>query len=199
MFLSSTKKEFVMQVYELKGELRSEFGKKANKAVRKQELVPCELYGAEENMHFTVSEKELTKSINTPNTYIFKLNIAGKEVEAVIREVQFHPVSDRVLHADFLLVQADKPVAVEIPVRLDGFAKGVQAGGKLSIIIRRLKVKGLSKDLPDVLPIEVSELGLGQSIKVSALSFPGIELLNAKSAVVAQVKLTRAARAAMNA
>lgn len=188
-----------MQVYELKGELRSEFGKKANKAVRKLELVPCELYGGEDNMHFTVSEKAINKAINTPNTYIFKLNVAGKEVEAVIREVQFHPVSDRVLHADFFLVQEGKAVTVEVPVRLDGFAKGVQEGGKLSIIIRRLKVKGLSTDLPDVLPIVVTDLGLGQSVKVKDLSHPGVEILNAKSAVVCQVKLTRAARAALNA
>ena len=188
-----------MQVYDLNGELRNEFGKKANKALRKEELVPCELYGGEENMHFTVSEKEIMKSICTPSTYIFKLNISGKEVKAVIREVQFHPVSDRVLHADFFLVQDDKAVTVEVPVKLEGFAKGVQAGGKLSIVIRRLKIKGMVNDLPDVLPIDVTELGLGQSVKVEALDFPGVEVLNAKSAVVAQVKLTRAARAAMNA
>lgn len=188
-----------MQVYELNGELRSDFGKKANKALRKQELVPCELYGGEENIHFTVTEKQILKSICTPNVYIFKLKIAGKEVEAVIREVQFHPVSDKILHADFFLVQAGKLVTVEIPVKLDGFAKGVQAGGKLSVIIRKLKVKALSENLPDVFPIDVTELGLGQSIKVSSLSCEGVEILNAQSAVVAQVKLTRAARAAMNA
>jgi large subunit ribosomal protein L25 len=188
-----------MQVYELNGELRSDFGKKANKALRKVELVPCELYGGGENIHFSVTEKAIMKSICTPNVYIFKLNISGKQVDAVIREIQFHPVSDRILHADFFLVQDGKPVTVEIPVRLDGFAKGVQAGGKLSIIIRKLKVKALAKDLPDVLPVEVTELGLGNSVKVSSLSYPGVEILNAKSAVVAQVKLTRAARAAMNA
>ncbi len=188
-----------MQVYELNGELRSDFGKKANKALRREELVPCELYGGEENMHFTVSEKQIMKSICTPNVYIFKLNIAGKQVDAVIREVQFHPVSDRILHSDFFLVQAGKPVTVEIPVKLEGFAKGVQAGGKLSVIIRKLKVKGLSENLPDVLPVEVTELDLGHSVKVSSLSYEGIEILNAPSAVVAQVKLTRAARAAMNA
>lgn len=186
-----------MQVYELKGELRSDFGKKATKAIRKEEKVPCELYGGEENTHFVVSEKEIMKSICTPNTYIFKLNISGKEIKAVIREVQFHPVTDRILHADFFLAQEDKPVTVEIPVRLDGFAKGVQAGGKLAVVIRRLKVKGLVNNLPDILPIDVTNLGLGQSIKIESLKFEGLELLNAKSAVVAQVKLTRAARAAM--
>lgn len=186
-----------MQVYELNGELRSDFGKKANKALRKVELVPCELYGGESNMHFAVSEKAIMKSICTPNVYIFKLNISGKQVEAVIREVQYHPVSDKILHADFLLVQDGRAVTVDIPVRLDGFAKGVQAGGKLSVIIRKLKVKALAQNLPDVLPIDVTNLGLGQSIKISALSFEGVEILNAKSSVVAQVKLTRAARAAL--
>lgn len=188
-----------MQVFELKAELRTEFGKKANKAIRREEKVPCELYGGSENMHFILGEKDLNKAINTPNTYIFNIDIAGKPVQAVIREIQFHPVSDRVLHADFFLVEDDKAVAVEVPVRLDGFAKGVQAGGKLSVIIRKLKVKGLSENLPDVLPVEVTELGLGHSVKVSSLSYEGIEILNAPSAVVAQVKLTRAARAAMNA
>lgn len=186
-----------MQVFELKAELRTEFGKKANKAIRREEKVPCELYGGSENMHFILGEKDLNKAINTPNTYIFNIDIAGKPVQAVIREIQFHPVSDRVLHADFFLVEDDKAVAVEVPVRLDGFAKGVQAGGKLSVVLRKLKVKGLPAQLPDVLPIDVTEVDLGQSVKVASLNFDGIEILNAKSAVVAQVKLTRAARAAM--
>jgi len=185
-----------MQVFELKGEIRTDLGKKANKALRKEEKVPCVIYGGEANIHFVVAEKEFNKLLFTPNTYIINLTLGDKTMQSVLLETQFHPVNDRALHADFFQVFEDKAVAVNIPVKVEGFAKGVQAGGKLSVNLRKLKVKGLIKDLPDFLPVNVDEIGLGKAIQVGELSYENLELLNAKSAVVAQVRLTRAARAA---
>jgi len=188
-----------MQVFELKGEVRNDLGKKATKAVRKEEKVPCVLYGGEANVHFVVLEKDLKKLLYTPNVYLVNLNLNGKSCQAVMREIQFHPVTDRVLHIDFYQTSEDKPVAMEIPVRLTGHAVGVQAGGKLALVVRKLKVKALPKDMPDEVVVDVTSLGVGKSIKVQDIQVEGVELLNAKSVVVAQVKLTRAARAAQSA
>jgi len=185
-----------MKTLELKGSLRTDLGKKATKALRKAELVPCELYGAGENIHFAVSEKDLNKLLFTPEVFIVKFDVEGKVFTAVMREVQFHPVTDKPLHVDFFQVTEDKAFEVEVPVKVEGFAIGVQSGGKLAVNLRKLKVKAMMKDLPESLPIDVTKLGLSKSIQVGELSFDKLELLNAKSAVVVQVKLTRAARAA---
>ncbi len=185
-----------MQVFELKGELRSDLGKKATAALRAQGKVPCVLYGGQENVHFAVVEKDLQKLLYTPIVYIVKLHLAGKEYEAVMRELQFHPVSDRILHLDFYQISNNKPVVMEVPVKLQGFAEGVQAGGKLSLVVRKLKVKAVPANLPGEIVLDVTNLGLGKSIKVKDLSFEKFEIVNAKEVVIAQVKLTRAARAA---
>lgn len=189
-----------MQVFELKGEVRTDLGKKATKALRVAGKVPCVLYGnGAENVHFAVEERALQNLLYTPIVYIVKLNISGKEYEAVMREIQFHPVSDRVLHIDFFQIVETKPVIMEVPVKLRGFAAGVQAGGKLSLVVRKLRVKALPADLPGEIDIDVTNLGLGKSVKVKDLSFDKFEIVNAKDVVVAQVKLTRAARAAQDA
>lgn len=185
-----------MQIFELKGELRTDLGKKATNALRAEGKVPCVLYGGGENIHFAVLEKDLQKLLYTPIVYIVKLTITGKEYEAVMREIQFHPVSDRVLHIDFYQISEEKPVVMEVPVKLHGFAEGVQAGGKLSLVVRKLKVRALPANLPGEIDIDVTNLGLGKSIKVKDLSFEAFEIVNAKDVVIAQVKLTRAARAA---
>ena len=185
-----------MQVFELKGEVRTDLGKKATIALRAEGKVPCVLYGGGENVHFAVVEKDLQKLLYTPIVYIVNVTVDGKEYRAVMREIQFHPVSDRVLHIDFYQISEEKPVIMEVPVKLQGFAAGVQAGGKLSLIVRKLKVKALPANLPGEIVLDVTHLGLGKSIKVKELAFEGFEIVNAKDVVVAQVKLTRAARAA---
>ncbi len=185
-----------MKTLELNGSIRTDLGKKATKALRKAEMVPCELYGGGENLHFSVSEKDLNKLLFTPETFVVKFKVGKKEFLAVMREVQFHPVQDNPLHVDFFQIKEDVAFEVELPVKVEGFAKGVQAGGKLAVSLRKLKVKGLMKDLPEYLNIDVTELDLGKSIQVGELSFDKIELLNAKNAVVVQIRLTRAARAA---
>lgn len=183
-----------MQVFELKGEKRNDLGKKATKAVRTDAKVPCVLYGGEGNVHFSVVEKDLSKLLYTPIVYTVKLNIGGVAYNAIMREIQFHPVTDRVLHMDFYQIAADKPVIMEIPLKLKGFAEGVQAGGKLVQVIRKLKVKALPGDLPGDLEIDVTSLGLGKAIKVKDLAFDKFEIVNAKEVVIAQVKMTRAAK-----
>ncbi|MCC8174570.1 MAG: 50S ribosomal protein L25, partial [Odoribacter sp.] len=147
-------------------------------------------------VHFTLSEKALSKVIYTPEVYLLKINVNGKTYDAVMREIQFHPVTDKTLHIDFYQIFEDKPVVVEVPVKVSGFAAGVQAGGKLVLISRKLKVKALPKDMPDYITIDVTNLGLGKSIQVKELAFDNFEVVNAKDVVIVQVKMTRAARAA---
>jgi len=134
--------------------------------------------------------------IYSPEVFVVNLDIDGKKTKAIMKALQFHPVSDKVLHIDFLEITEDKPVVVELPVKLEGLAEGVKAGGKLALEMRKLKVKGLYTQIPENIVIDVTELGLGKSIQVAKVSAANLEILNAKNAVVAQVKLTRAARGA---
>lgn len=188
-----------MQKIELKGSKRDVIGKKAAKALRAEDLVPAVLYGGKEVAHFAIDEKQVNKLIYTPNVYLVSLDLDGEKVDAIMQDVQFHPVSDKVLHADFLQISDDKPVVMEVPVVLEGFAEGVKQGGRLSLEQRKLKVKALPANLPDTLNIKIDHLVLGTSVQVGELSFDNVELLNAKNSVVAAVKLTRAARAAQQA
>lgn len=183
-----------MKTFELKGSKRVGTGKKAANAFRREGIVPCVLYGGEEVVHFTVTKEGIRKLIYTPEMFIVNLEIEGKSYMTILKDAQFHPVSDQLLHADFLQVFESKPVVMSIPVKLEGLAEGVKAGGKLSLEMRKLKVKGLYKDFPEQLIINVEDLGLGKTIQVGSLQFPNLELLNAKDNVVAAVKLTRAAR-----
>ncbi|MDR1763697.1 MAG: 50S ribosomal protein L25/general stress protein Ctc [Dysgonamonadaceae bacterium] len=185
-----------MKTFDLTGSKRESIGKKAAKSYRKQELIPAVLYGGDEVVHFTVGKDGLRKLIYTPEVFIVNLAVDGKTTPAIVKEIQFHPVTDEVLHIDFLQVFADKPVAMEIPIVLEGLAQGVKEGGKLSTEMRKLKVKGLYTDFPEKLVINVENLGLGKTIQVGELNFDKLELLNGKDNVVAAVKMTRAARGA---
>lgn len=185
-----------MKTFELKGEVRTDLGKKSSKAARVGESVPCVLYGGAENVHFTSTASDLRKLIYSPDVFVVDLEVAGKKCKAVMKALQFHPVTDKVLHIDFLQVAETKPVVVEIPVKLEGLAEGVKAGGKLALEMRKLRVKGLYTNIPERIVIDVTSLGLGKSIQVGSVSVENLEILNAKNAVVAQVKLTRAARGA---
>ena len=185
-----------MKTFELKGTVRTDLGKKATKAERVAENVPCVLYGGKENVHFTTTISDIRKLIYTPEVYIVNLDIDGKKTKSIMKALQFHPVSDKVLHIDFLQVTETRPVTVELPVKLEGLAEGVKAGGKLSLEVRKLKVKGLYTKIPENIVIDVTELALGKSIQVGKVSVANLEILNNKNAVVAQVKLTRAARGA---
>jgi len=194
--LSNTILKQQMKTFELKGAVRTDLGKKATKAERVVDKVPCVLYGGVENTHFTTTVSDIRKMIYSPEVFVVNLDIDGKKTKAIMKALQFHPVSDKVLHIDFLEITEDKPVVVELPVKLEGLAEGVKAGGKLALEMRKLKVKGLYTQIPENIVIDVTELGLGKSIQVAKVSAANLEILNAKNAVVAQVKLTRAARGA---
>lgn len=185
-----------MKTIELSAAPRTETGKKAAKHSRKSELVPAVIYGAGENIMISLGEKELKKVIYTPIVYLVKLNVDGKMHDAIIKEVQYHPVTDKILHVDFLKVSESKPITIGLPVNLVGQAEGVKAGGKLLQVVRKIRVKGLAKDLPDAISIDVTHLGIGKSIMVAELSFDKFTVVEPKSMVIATIKSTRAAREA---
>ena len=192
-----------MKTIEIKGSVRTDIGKKATRELRKNNGVPCVLYGVKKDenglpvaTHFTVTVEGLRKLVYTPNIYLVNFDIDGTVVTAIMKDIQFHPVSDAILHVDFLQVEENKAIVMEVPVQLEGLAEGVRAGGKLALQIRKLKVKALYNAIPERLVIDVTSLGLGKTIKVGELSYEGLELINAKDAVVCAVKLTRAARGA---
>lgn len=170
-----------MQTIEIKGTKRADIGKVATKQLRVDGNVPCVIYGGEEVVHFYALEKDFKKIIFTPHVYLIKLNIDGKNYDCVLQDTQYHPVTDGLLHVDFLSIKQDKPVIIEIPVKLNGFAEGVKAGGKLQLEQRKLKVKALPKNLPDTLDIEISKLALGNTIQVGQLAYDNLELLNARN------------------
>ena len=146
--------------------------------------------------HFSVTTDGLRNLVYTPHIYVVDLNIDGKTVNAIMKDIQFHPVKDSILHVDFYQIDEAKPIVMEVPVQLEGLAEGVRAGGKLALQMRKLKVKALYNAIPERLTIDVTALGLGKTIKVGELHYEGLELINAKEAVVCAVKLTRAARGA---
>ncbi|WP_314359454.1 50S ribosomal protein L25/general stress protein Ctc [Porphyromonas catoniae] len=186
-----------MKTFQLAGQPRPDLGKKASKGLRAGDLIPAVLYGGNEVVHFTVSQEAVRNLVYSPDIFAIDLDIAGKKVKAVLKDLQFHPVTDAILHLDFLEVEAGKPIVMEVPVVLTGHAEGVKAGGKLSLEMRKLKVRAPYNEIPEQLFIDVTELGLGKTIQVGALNFDGLEITNAKNAVVCAVKLTRAARGAM--
>ena len=185
-----------MKTFQLEGSLREALGKKATKVVRKEESIPCVLYGMGENIHFLVTASAVRKLVYSPDIFGVELTVDGKMHNAVVKDLQFHPVSDKVLHLDFLEVNTTKPIVMEVPVKLEGLAEGVKAGGKLTQEMRKLKVKATYDKIPEVLTIDVTALELGKTIQVGALSFEGLEVLSAAMNVVASVRLTRAAKGA---
>jgi len=180
-----------MKTFELKGNLRTDLGKKASDELRRKELIPCVLYGGGENVHFYTGVLAVRDLVYTPNVYIVNLDIDGKKYKAVMREIQFHPVTDRILHIDFLQIFDDKPVVIDIPVKITGNSVGVKKGGKLKIAKRYLKVKALPKHLPDVLEVNIEDLDVGQHIRVSKLSFENLSIINKHSELVVSVLTSR--------
>merc|ERR1711991_623833 len=150
----------------LSGSPRENVGKKDAKKNRKLGKVPCVLYGGKEQTHFIAEEKDFKNIIFTPEVFIINLNIDGKEVQAVLQDIQYHPVTDRILHVDFLEVIPGKPVTVAIPVAIEGNAPGVMKGGKLRIKIRKMGVSALAENLPDQIVIDISKLDIGNGVKV---------------------------------
>lgn len=210
-----------MNVFKLSAEPRTDLGKKATKALRAAGNIPVVLNGGKIiDLPFAgtlrdgekiveigngkglittdlyVSQAAVRKLIYTPDIFAVELSIHGETRMAVLKDLQFHPVSDAVLHMDLLEVFPERPVVLEVPVKLEGHAAGVKAGGKLTLSMKKLKVRAPYTAIPERLVINVDELGLGKSLAVGDLHFEGLELVNAKNAVVCAVQLTRAARGA---
>ncbi len=186
-----------MKVFELGGELRTDLGKKASKNLRKEEKIPCVLYGCgKENVNFVVKQSSVRKLIYTPEIFEVKLIISGKKYRAVIKELQFHPVTDAIMHIDFLEVDDVKPIVFKVPVKTEGLAVGVRAGGKLTLDSRRLAVRALCKDIPEFLTVNVENLEVGKSIKAGDLSFDKLQIVDSKDNIVVRVRMTRAAKSA---
>ena len=210
-----------MKKFNLNAQPRVELGKKSVKALRKEGKIPAVINGgalvelpfkgtlkegqklveidAKRGIITTdifVNAEDVRKLVYTPDIFEVDINLNGEEIKAVMKELQFQPVKDTLLHIDFLQVYPDKPTVMEVPVQIEGHAEGVKAGGKLTLSMRKLKVKALYNEIPERLVVNVDTLGLGKSLAVGDLHFEGLELMNAKNAVVCAVQLTRAARGA---
>ena len=192
-----------MKEITINAQARTEYGKKARRDLRRAGQIPAVFYGVEKGENglpvaksIQISEKELAKLLYTPNVYIVNLVVDGKPVKAILKDLQCDFVTDRPVHVDFYQITEDKPVVLEIPVKLNGLAEGVRAGGKLALNVRKLAVKALYTQFPDTLDIDVTNLALGKSMKVAELSYEGLEIITSKEVVVCAVRMTRAARAA---
>lgn len=191
-----------MKEIKLSGQKRNDLGKKASRLMRKEGLVPCNLYGEKKEnglpvaVSFSSPMSELRKLVYTPNIYGVELTIDGEKHLAVMKDLQFHPTTDALLHVDFYEVTEEKPIVMGVPVKLSGLAQGVRYGGRLNMSIRKINVKAPFNKMPETLNIDVTNLQLGKAIKVGDLSFEGLELVTSKEVVVCSIKATRNSRTA---
>jgi large subunit ribosomal protein L25 len=185
-----------MKTVSLSGSPRGNVGKKDAKQARKAGKVPCVVYGGQEQVHFYLEETDFKHILFTPETFRIKLNVDQKEHDVILQDVQYHPVTDLVLHADFYEISADRPVKVSIPVELTGTSKGVLRGGKLVMKFRKLLVKGLIGDIPDKIVVNITKLDIGGSIKISDVKVENVELLDPRNAMVVTVRTARVVAAA---
>ena len=182
-----------MNSVSLSGSLRENVGKKDAKKLRAQGLVPCVIYGNGREIRFYTEAKSFKTILFTPETYIIDFTINGQVCRTILQDIQYHPLSDEVLHADFLEVTEEKPITVTLPVRTEGTSPGVMRGGKLKVRIPRLKVKGLIKDLPDFVMVNISELNVNQAIRVKDLVIENVTPLVAANNIVCDVKAKKSA------
>lgn len=183
-----------MKTIEIKGSFRTELGKKSSKEIRKAGSVPCVIYGKEKNIHFHAPELSFKNLIYTHEAHLVNLNLDSKLYKAVLKDIQFHPVSDKILHVDFVEIFEDKPVVISVPVTVIGDSVGVIAGGKLSIRKRNLKVKGIPKDLPESIPVDITNLQIHEGVKVGDLAMDKIEFLDIKKSLVLTIATSRVAQ-----
>jgi len=185
-----------MKTASLSGSPREGVGKKDAAELRAKGQVPGVLYGGSEQVHFHVNEVQLNKLVFTPETYRLNFEVGGTTYDCVVQDIQFHPVTDRIVHIDLLQVFADKPIRVKLPVRTTGTSVGVRNGGRLHIVYRRLPVVGLADQIPEDVSVDISSLDIGDSLRVGGLSFEGFSVPLNESAVVLGVRRTRAAMSA---
>ena len=192
-----------MKEITVSGQKRTDLGKKASKALRKQGMVPCNIYGEKKDengkpvaLAFASPMSELRKLVYTPHIYVVNLNIDGESHPAILKELQFHPVTDALLHVDFYEVNDEKPITIGVPVKLNGLAQGVRDGGRMNLSIRKINVIAKYKEIPEHLDVDVTELRIGKSIKVGDLHYEGLEFATSKEVIVCSIKATRKSAAA---
>lgn len=188
-----------MEIVKLNATKRAENGKKATKATRVENLVPCNIYGGTGNTSFTVEYNPLKKGIYTDQFIVFELNIDGTTTKAIVKEIQFHPTKDTMLHIDFQELVPGKKLKTEIPLRTKGFSKGQQAGGKLEIKLRKIKIKADADKIPSFIEIDVTPLELGKSLRVRDIIVDGFEILNSPAIPIVTISIPRALRSAQTA
>ena len=180
-----------MKSITIKGSKRESVGKKATKALRNADMVPCVIYGGDQPLHFAAEAKAFKNLVYTPNVYTASIEVDGNTIPAILQDIQFHPVSDKILHVDFYQLFEDKEVTMNIPVRLVGKSKGVMVGGALRHNIRKMRVKAVPANLPDFIEADITELEIGNKLYVTELKSDKFTILHPDNTVVAQVRMSR--------
>ena len=182
-----------MKSITIQGTKRESVGKKSTKALRDAELVPCVVYGGKETLNFSAEERSFKGLVYTPEAHTVSIEVDGNTIPAVLQDIQFHPITDKILHADFYQLSDDKAVVMEVPVRLTGRAKGVVAGGALRQSFRKLKLKAIPANLPDEIVVDVTPLKIGNKLYVGDIKAGGFTFMHPDNAVVVAVKMSRTA------
>ena len=185
-----------MKSIAISGAPRENVGKRDAKELRYQAKVPAVLYGGPTQTHFAVSAADLRPVVYTPDVHFIDIEVAGVKTQAIIQDIQFHPLTEQIIHVDFLQLDPKKPLTMEIPVKLTGTSPGVKTGGKLVLKLRKLRVKALPKDHVDTIDVSISELEVGKSVRVSDLSFDKLTIVNAQEDTIVSVTTSRALRQA---
>ncbi len=193
--LSSTNNIIEMKHFEVKANLRTDLGKKATKRIRKEDNIPCVMYGKDEVIHFYTSQSAVRKLVYTPAIMFADINIDGKIRPTTIKDIQFHPVTDQILHIDFYEVNEKKPIKIHIPIVIEGNSPGVKAGGRLKLASRKITVKALMDDIPDTFTVDISELNIGDGIRIKDLESDKLNFIDPKSNLVVMVASARGAAA----
>ena len=182
-----------MKSITIKGSQRESVGKAASKALRNAGQVPCVLYGGDNVLHFSAPELAFKNIVNTPNVYTAAIELNGKTYNAILQDIQFDPVSDKIIHIDFYQLHKDKEITIEVPIQIEGTSPGIMAGGTLRIVNRKLKVKALPDNLPDFVPVDISGLEMGNKLYVTKLAQDKYKIMHPDNTVVCQVRVSRAA------
>lgn len=189
-----------MQVVNIKAETRTALGKKGAKATRKEGRIPCVLYGGDEVIHFSTTQNEVRHLIYTPDFKIAEVEVDGKPFRCIVKEKQYHPVTDSILHLDFLRLEDGRPIKVQVPIRFKGTSPGVKSGGKLIQNVRNVTIKALPENIIDEVTVDISKLDLGQSIRIRDIQVgEGLEITNAQGIPIATIEIPRALRSAQQA
>lgn len=182
-----------MKSITIKGSKRESVGKKATKALRNADMVPCVIYGGDEPISFSAHEFAFRDLVYTPNAHTVVIELGDTKINAILQDIQFHPVTDRILHIDFYQIFEDKEVTVEIPVHTVGNSRGVRSGGVLRIVTRKLRIKAIPSNLPDVIEVDISDMRIGNKMYVTAVKSDDYKVMHTDNTVICQIRTSRTA------